>query len=478
MKKRVAQTMFFACFCLLCSMSYGQTGYLYKNGIDGWQNMIRYHNSSGRYITYSWSGAGTANNFATTDIYSSMIDAHVASGYFVQDFEILDDYVFFCGYNASGSGFLGWFDVNDVFFSTGTSGRAHIDETLSLYGIEWLDNIEVYYDRTGRIHIAGVGQHIASGVPSGYKAFEAMGTSPNNMLYRVADLNGGVNMPKLTVTNDFVVYVTKEYNVCGTGIGVTLEPFPKDNMFPMPTHPTYFFQSVVTGLGILPIAYDPYLDIGITCKEKNTIAVCNYRCGFSSQPDPMAGCTYSIDNNFLLVLREFDLDPLLVNNPIQMITDSRVTLPLVVSQIRKLAYDPLTKHYITLFRNEVSPGMDEDGIMTMDYSSGAAPSWAQTTYQQAYPNGLLCDICLDGSSRYTASGFDWSSYHNYFFWQDAILSNAYNCANYINYSVMKNGVEVHKEYHCLSNVVGWIALNFIPNMDSEIHQEINSLICN
>jgi hypothetical protein len=70
-------------------MLYGQTGYLYKNSINGWQDKIRYHKNSGNYITYSWGGGGTENHFAITDIHSNMVDAHVASGYFVQDFEVL-----------------------------------------------------------------------------------------------------------------------------------------------------------------------------------------------------------------------------------------------------------------------------------------------------------------------------------------------------------------------------------------------------
>lgn len=476
MKRIITQTIFLW-FCMLCGMAYGQsTGYLHKNSIDGWQNMIRYYKNSDKYITYSWGAVGT-NHFAITDIQSNMIDAHVVSGYYVQDFEILDDYVFFCGYNASGSGFLGWFDINDVFYSTGTPGRARIDETLSTYGIGWLDNIEVYYDVYGKIHIAGVGQQVVAGVPTSYKAFEAVGYTPNTMRYRVADLCGSGMMPRLTVTDDYVVYVTGELNVCGTGIGYMLEPFPKNDMLASPTHPTYLFQTVATGLGLPPHEGDPYLNICITHKVSNTIAVCNYRCGLF--PYPVAPeCIYSINNKFVLVLREYDLAPLLSTNPIQMISDSRVNLPLGVSEIRKLIYDPLTKYYITLFRNQVSPLVDGDGILAMDYSSGSAPMVAQATYQQVYVTGFLGDMCLNSNSRYTASGFDWLPNHNYFFWQDDILTNAYGCANYINYNVGKKDVERHKQDVCLSNVVGWIALNFIPNMNSVSNLDNNILMCN
>ena len=328
MKRVLLQTVFFACFSLLCGMAYGQTGYLYQNDIEGWQDKIRYHSNGGNYVTCSQpSLLARPNHFAITDIHNYMIDAHVADGYFVQDFEIIDDYVFFCGYNGSMSGFLGWFDINDVFYGTGSSGRAHIDATLGTYGIEELDNIEVYYDAGGRIHIAGVGRSFVSGVWYN-KAFEAVGYTPNTMQYRVVDLNGSGSFPELTVTNDFVVYLTGERNNCNIGIGYMLEPFPKNDMFALPMLPSFLFQTVATGTCIPPDAFDPYLDIAITHKENNTIAVCNCRCGFVPLSYSLSFCSYTLDNNFWLVYREYDLAPLLAGNPIQMITDNRINLPL------------------------------------------------------------------------------------------------------------------------------------------------------
>lgn len=468
MKKILIQTIFLS-FCLLNGIAIGQgTGYLYHNIIDGWQNMVRYHNTSGvvKNITYSWAALGTENHFAMSDI-NMMIDAHVADGYYIQDFEVIDDFVFFCGYNASSSGFLGWFDVNEVFYGPGILGHAHIDETLGIYGIEWLDNIEVYYDKFGRIHIAGIGQHIVSGNLVGYKAFEAVGYAPTSMQYRVADLNGRDPMrkPTLTVTDDFVVYETPTHNIFGPGIGFDLEPFPKDDMFAIPTHQVYMFQTV----SVAPLVEsDPCLDkVGITHKDNNIIAICNYRCNCFTVP-------YS---NYRLVLREYDLAPLLYSSPIQMITDSRVQLPLGVGEIRKLVYDPLTMHYLVLYNHETSLGIYEDGIMTLDYSSGGAPTLAQTTCQQAYVNGLLCDMCLNGGFNYTASGFD-LTYRNYFFWHDAIVSNAAACANYINYNVFKEHLEDVKEIDCVSNVVGWIGLNFLPNREAVLYCKPNELMCN
>ena len=461
------------CFCLLYGMAYGQgTGALYKNSFDGWQSMIRYHKRASNYITYSWALMGSQNHFAITDIMGVIIDANVTEGYFVNDFEVIDGYVFFCGQNASmSSGFLGWFDIDDLFYGT---GRVHIDETLSLHGIESLDNIEVYRDRLERIHIAGLGQHIVSGAFVGYKAFEAVGDPATGMQYRVADLSSSDSDPTLAVTEDYVVYVSRIANAVSVnyGIGIMLEPFPKDNMFSTPTHPRCMFQTIgyITCTGVPELnAWDPYYrQIEAAAKEGNTIAVCNYRVE--------RVCSGPVGGN-IMVIREFDLSPLLVSNPIQMTSDSRISLPFGVSDIRELKYDPLTKHYVVLFHHEVLSGTWRDAILTADYTPGYALSPVRVDYQRAYPNWMVWSLCLNGSSRYTASGWD-NTYYNYHFWQDVIPSVNGVCTDINWYIVGSKPTDDDKEDVEYSNVVGWYNLNFVMNREVELYSNNNTLICN
>ena len=471
MKNNIKQIIFLW-FCLLCGMAYGQgTGALYKNSFDGWQNMIRYHKRASNYITYSWALMGSQNHFAITDIMGLIIDANVTEDYFVNDFEVIDGYVFFCGQNASMSGFLGWFDIDNVFYGT---GRVHIDETLSLHGIESLDNIEVYRDGLERIHIAGVGQHIAPGGFVGFKAFEAVGDPLAGMQYKVADLSSRDENPTLTVTEDYVVYVSRIVNAASIndGIGIVLEPFPKDNMFPTPTHPCYLFQTVgyTSCSGTLWInAWDPYLpQIEATSKKGNTIAVCSYR--------RYINCNVMTDV-YALVIREFDLTPLLVSNPIQMTTDSRISLPFSVSDLKELKYDTISQNYIVLFYHEVLSGIWRDAILKADYSSGSALSPVRVDYQSAYTNWSSWSLCLDGSSRYTASGWD-STYNIYHFWQDDVLSINGDCTEVNWYIVDKKEPGIDKKEPESSNVVGWYNLNFMPNREVELYYDNNSLICN
>ena len=466
------------CFCLLYGMAYGQgTGALYKNSFDGWQSMIRYHKRASNYITYSWALMGSQNHFAITDIMGVIIDANVTEGYFVNDFEVIDGYVFFCGQNASmSSGFLGWFDIDDLFYGT---GRVHIDETLSLHGIESLDNIEVYRDRLERIHIAGLGQHLVPGVSTTYKAFEAVGDPVVGMQYRVADLSASEWKPTLTVTEDYVVYVSRTANAASSyyGTGVVLEPFPKDDMFAMATHPSFLFQTVAMMyciVNLVPDACDPFgIHLKAVTKTGNTIAVCNYRTG------TMCGgpVYYQPTNDYYLVIREFDLSPLLVNNPIQMTSDSRISLPFGVSDIRELKYDPLTKHYVVLFHHEVLSGTWRDAILTADYTPGYALSPVRVDYQRAYTNWRTWSLCLNGNSKYTTCGWD-NTYYNYHFWQDVIPSVNGVCTDINWYIVGSKSPEIDKKNVEMSNVVGWYNLNFVPNREVELYSNNNSLICN
>ena len=477
MKRVLLQTVFFACFSLLSCLAYGQgTGALYMNNFDGWQSMIRYHKRASNYITYSWALMGSQNHFAITDIMGVIIDANVTEGYFVNDFEVFDGYVFFCGQNASMSGFLGWFDIDKLFYGT---GRVHIDETLSLLGIESLDNIEVYLDRLERIHIAGLGQHIVSGLPTTYKAFEAVGDPAVGMQYRVADLSANELNPTLTVTEDYVVYVSRTTNAASSnyGVGVVLEPFPKNDMFAMATHPSFLFQTIALmhcNANMVPDACDPFgIHLKAVAKTKNTIAVCNYRTG--------SMCTglnlYQADTVYNLVIREFDLSPQLVSNSIQMMSDSRISLPFGVSDIRELKYDPLTKQYVVLFHHEVLSGTWRDAILTADYSPGYALSPVRVDYQSAFPNWRGWSLCLNGSSRYTVTGWD-NTYYNYHFWQDDIPSVSGVCNDINWYVVGSKSPEIDKKNVEMSNVVGWYNLNFVPNREVELYFSNNSLICN
>ena len=228
--------MFF-CLCLLCGMTYGQTGTLYRVPFGGVDNIVRYEPVSGWYVAYS-RVAGNENHFSLTGL-NTLLDVKVADGLKVTDFEILDGLVFFCGENGSGSGFLGWFDINNLFYG---GVPAYIDHTLSALGLLTLDNIEVFRNpSTGNIHVVGYGVHAPMTFYKDYRAIEAVGLPTTGMQYRTLDLQSTWHygdLSDIVVTDNFVVYLSSIRSnglylpvAANIGVGIYLQPFPKYDMF-------------------------------------------------------------------------------------------------------------------------------------------------------------------------------------------------------------------------------------------------------
>ena len=125
MKSESKKMIFLSCLLFLFAMSGQGQGVLREAPIDGFENIMRYDFTSGNHIVYSHPGDGTDVHFAMTDM-NFIIDVFVATGLTVKDFEIIDRLVFFCGSTSAGSGFLGWFDIDSLFY---LGGSAHIDRT-------------------------------------------------------------------------------------------------------------------------------------------------------------------------------------------------------------------------------------------------------------------------------------------------------------------------------------------------------------
>ena len=160
-----------------------------------------------------------------------------------------------------------------------------------------------------------------------------------------------------------------------------------------------------------------------------------------------------------------------------MTTDSRISLPFDVSDLKELKYDTISQHYVVLFYHEVLSGTWRDAILTANYSAGYALSPVRVDYQSAYTNWSSWSLCLDGSSTYTASGWD-NTNNNYHFWQDGVLSINGDCTDVNWYNVEKGEPDVEKKEPESSNVVGWYILNFIPDMEASLIYDANVLLCN
>ena len=201
------KTLFLIGFCLMGYLSIGQpgSGSLYFSPHNGKNSIIRYDPRTEKHIVYSEDNS--ENHFTLTDMVQD-IDAHVSDNFIIKDFEIIDNFVVFCGYfpyqGGTRTGIIGWFDIDSLFYY-GVSPT--IDHTLSILGMETLDNIEVFRDPAGNMHIAGYGE---SSGGTQYRVLEAIGNLPGYFNYRTTNLFQYGSISKITdmaVTDNFVVFL-------------------------------------------------------------------------------------------------------------------------------------------------------------------------------------------------------------------------------------------------------------------------------
>jgi hypothetical protein len=480
--------------CLLCSgVMYGQ-GTLWENTVNGKNNIIRYDNVTEKNITCSHPGGGFDVHFALTDM-NSMIDVFVATDLYVKDFEIVDRLVFFCGQTSDYSGFLGWFDIDSLFF---LGGSAHIDRNLSTLGLKSLDNIEISYAVRGDIHIAGYGDDLGI-PPARYLAFEAVGNTVSGMQYRTLELNQGYDIVDMTLTDNYVVYMEHvKSNECNVpfGIGIYLHPFPKYNMFDSPPYSYYFFETIDNHVESFtynanPYAYvvpnndDPHYSVPpvMTHYGEDKIAVCSYRRDLNfallspPQPHPCGGNL--TPTNTYLTFRMFDLSPLYVSDPIQMTSASLAQLysGRCIS-IDAFEYDNMSNHFVVLHRHESSLSNDEHAFTTIDFSTGVPPAFVNSYYQTSFDTRtywLPNDMCIVPDKQFVVSGEKQNS--EYVFWQNKIVPASVTCEQKIPYAMRNIPTMVSKDVYNVNTPTAWLPLLFVWEERIDSIEEENNIIC-
>ena len=483
--------------CLMCNIMTGQ-GRLVINPMNGKDNMVRYNSFSGYHISCSQPGSNNDVHFALTDL-NMHIDVFAATDLIVKDFEILDRIVFFCGERGGGgSGFLGWFDIDSLFY---LGGGVHVDLTLSSLGLSSLDNIELYHDQGGSIHVAGYGKMDCPWFPPPpgicappylYLAFEAVGSLATGMQYRVLELQDHAcfsEVVDMAVTDNYVVYLERNRSQeCydNYGFGIMLQPFPKFYMFPSPTYPYFYFETTdahvesAGGLAsyVVPYQADPYLvPPRITHTIEDEVAVCSYRRDFDFstwEANPYALCggyLFYSNSPTSLAIRTYDFSPLLINNPVPMTNAASAPMtPGEVKGIDGFRYDSQKKHFVVLHRQKNLSSVDEHAVTTIDYSTGVLPSVVFSYYQTAYNTinqWLPCSLCLTTPNEYTVGGYNSVlGNKNYMYWHDNIVNPVTGaCDALIRYSMKPIPTMVAKNENNPNNPTSWsplVFLNVIP----------------
>lgn len=445
-------------FLSLSAMQGQNISTLYQGFFFGLDNIIRFDPGTNFHITCSQQLTGDVG-FFYTDM-NTITEVLRIPGIAVADFEIFGRYVFFCGNDISNSGVIGWFNIDSLIFNGGT---AHVDNTLLALGLRSLDNIEVFSDQGGNIHIAGYGSDLSATSPCTHSnyAFEAVGSPITGMQYRILKLakDGCMNsIVDMTVTNNYVVYLEEHRSQkCydNFGIGIALQPFPKYNMFASSPYPYYYFETTTSHIdyaqnSILPTAYvvpdndDPHtVPPRITHTFDDEVAVCSYRSDFiasSWQGDTTLLCGGSMErNNTYLAFRTYDLSPMQYNNPVPMTAAAIAIVSNLVNckSIDGFVFDTETEHFVVLHRHETAPFILESAITTLDYSSHTFPTIAPTYYQTAIDTRsqwLPHSLCLTYGNEYTVGGTFSLGNKEFMFWHDLVVDPPIgSCDQLINY---------------------------------------------
>lgn len=489
MKKRIIISF---CTIFISCIANGQIpSKLYTTPFSGLSSIAKVDYSTGKIITCSITAA-LEIHFAVTDL-NNFQDIKVADNLIIKDFEIFDRKVFFCGQNLTNSGFLGWFDIDSLFT---LNGSAHIDQTLSTLGLNTLENIEVFYEPGDeKIHIAGYGNGSAS-TYSGYLAFEAFGASLSSMQYRTLPLwlSGAYSqISDMAVTNSYVVYLehSRDFSCYNHyGLGISLQAFPKYDMFTPPLLPPTFFQTVnITNIPpyVIPDEEDPHhlSSPMIVKKENDIVTVCSNRRKFQYSStftySTPCGTPTPQNTDSYLVLRTFDLSPLSINNPIMMISaDAAELYAGNVFNIKGFTYNDRLQVYYVLYQHESSSGTNEYAITFFDMST--FPHYAKSEYQSMYntitewtPNS----ICLFNTNSYLVSGYDNTSYfRHHVFWTNTITNwGIGNCATYIDNPVSTIPTQPHKIDYNLYSSSPWTPLIFLRMEHGFVERGICDILC-
>ena len=474
------------------------TGVLYTcNDAYAYWNIVRFSPNYG-FVNVSKPLSSAGIHLSLTGL-GNIIDAFFPDNYDVKDMEIIDDTVFFCGVdNVSGSGFLGWFDINDLFYA---SGSIHIDNTLLTLGLQRLDNIEVFRDQTGKVHVVGFGLH--DFLPSKqYYAFEAVGYPVSGMYYKTADLINGGNwddIRDIAVTDNYVVYLECERNYpCHPhhAYGIKLKAFPKYDMFSASQFTEGFFQTItnhyahnnVLGCGfVLPDNDDPYnWEAKMVHIGEDKVAVCSYRSDLdntnwtSTGCDPLSDCIGGINpNKYYLAHRIYDISPILTNQPMVMLSAAIAELPDDVYNIDCFLFDNQNNTYIVQHRLKTSPTTWETAFTTLDFSSGSTPLYAISDYQtyvNTYTDWLPESMCLFGDGGYLVSGRNLTDF-SHFFWKSNINYVDGNCDKHQQYPMVEIPTYVSKDNQFLINASGTI-LVFDECFPEEVREMELLIKCN
>jgi len=352
-------------------------------------SLIRYNPTTGHHVTFSGNGTGELH-FTTSNLLSTTVDVAIPIHCSINDFDILDNYVFFCGKSEGGNGLFGWFKIGG---DEANASDVYIDTSLNGLAIDELIDIEAYY-LWGNLNIAGYG---IENHPSGairYKYINIYGTPGLWMTACSGDLP--LTITDMDVTETKAVYVG--YLPSGE---MALVPFTKNPFGGTGKFYTFHLSSTNST--------EPYDPTPLTLKVAHT-----YYDNFVTIAYQEETYAYAAPN-YHLTVREYK-----ASNYIPMLRAFRMQCPQPFNQIKECQYDSIGENLYILNSSSAIPSSPNslEGVSKINLS--AFPTNLIET-DLVLSNLSPMSLTLPSSGHYTVCGHNTANGSS-FVWQDEYYS--------------------------------------------------------
>ena len=409
----------------------------YQLPVQGQQTIVKYL-TTGEWIIYYQTPIGE-KYFARTG-FSSCSIVKISNDYIVQDFEVDNDTVVFCGKTTADKGFIGWFAVSSFF--DGTSTIIHVDPTLALANVSCLQDIELFRDASGQMHLAGYGR-LNSSQTATYCAFEAAPSQTGipGMKYRIKPMVCSSEVLDIAVTDNYVVLsgARTGYSQQTTSYYTILSVFPKYNMLGSASDTYYEYNPA----GILNNVEPFRNQMKVAHISADTVAVLAYDNDLVNSTYGICIRTYDLSNNGIMTSsRRFDFG---------------TTRPWNLSGLK---YVKPSRHLLIL----------NDSVQLNPYTGVPRGSVLYVENTNTFPVQTHYDILTSGNSYhslttgfgYLACGYE-PSYNNIQFYWNSMEEEGF-CSNRSVCTIVGNSVTLPYFGTCVSVSATFTPLDMQPEV--------------
>ena len=360
--------------------------------------------SSNYPATVSCSNSNDSVTFIYTDASMQAREIIILKDYYVNDMVISSDSVFFCGRTKFKSGFIGYFDIQNVFFG---SGQIVIDTTFfageNAYPVKELTRLVAYNKEGGGRKVESIGTCGEQGYPC--LVDMTMDYYPFYNAGCIENAEESFTDIKMVQNNYYDYYLATVGFDTENGRYINIRMYNMNNVF-MSGGP----QDMCHVFSMGAITPRPWLDgdVLLASIEAGKMATVSYRSGMAiigaqeSEPDD-----FSYSNTINLAI--YDVYSILSNSVYSVLNDYEIDIPFTTSRLMNQFICSRAKNSLA-FLHTYTPF--PTGIQTSEYFEIDISTLGLSTVLQAYNNpGVLQQglSLYDANGKYILSGHEQAS---------------------------------------------------------------------